>query len=47
MGYVITKEYYRNSKNKKQAIDDILTLDYSNEENILDFLESSKYNCTK
>ena len=45
IGYIITKNYYKNSQNKKQAIKEILQLDFSNEIEINNFLKKSKYNC--
>ncbi|MBV8252378.1 MAG: hypothetical protein JO154_07195 [Chitinophaga sp.] len=43
MGYTICKSYYQHAKDKKKAIKDIITLDYSNQAAILKFLEDSKY----
>lgn len=42
-GYVISKKYYENSKDKKSAIKDIINLDFNNELTVLQFLENSKY----
>lgn len=43
VGYIISKKYYENSKDKKQAIKDIIELDYNSELSLLHFLEKSKY----
>ena len=43
MGYIITKYYYENSRNKKQAIKEILSLDFGNEKETRRFLKKSKY----
>lgn len=43
MGYIITKSYYKNSRNKKQAIKEILTLDFADENATENFLKKSKY----
>lgn len=45
IGYVITKNYYENSLNKKQAIKEILTLDFTDENATKNFLKKSKYTC--
>ncbi len=42
IGYEICKSYYKNSKNKKVAIQKILKLKYT-KENVVKFLEESKY----
>jgi hypothetical protein len=42
-GYVISKKYYDNAKNKKEAIKDIIELDFNSEEAIFQFLEKSKF----
>ena len=42
IGYEICKSYYINSKNKKQALKEIIELDYS-KKNVIKFLEKSKY----
>jgi hypothetical protein len=43
IGYEICKSYYKNSKNKAKAINEMLKLEY-NEESVLKFLIKSKYN---
>jgi len=43
MGYSICKSYYRNSKDKKKAIKDIIDLNYSDTAAVDDFLAHSKY----
>ncbi|MBQ0147668.1 MAG: Ig-like domain-containing protein, partial [Flavobacteriaceae bacterium] len=43
IGYEISKSYYQNSKNKKQAIIDIIELDYNNEQKVENFLRKSKF----
>lgn len=43
IGYEICKSYYKNSKNKKKAIDEMLKLEY-NVKSIEEFLKKSKYN---
>ncbi|STC92533.1 DUF2268 domain-containing protein [Chryseobacterium carnipullorum] len=43
VGYVISKKYYENSKDKKKAIKDIIELDFNSERDIVQFLERSKY----
>ena len=43
IGYEICKSYYKNAKNKKKAINEMLKLDYS-PENVMEFLKKSKYN---
>lgn len=45
IGYIITKNYYKNSPNKKQAIKDILTLDFGDKIATNNFLKKSKYTC--
>lgn len=45
IGYIITKNYYKNSPNKKQAIKDILTLDFTDKNATAIFLKKSKYTC--
>ena len=42
IGYEICKSYYDNSKNKKQALKEIIELEYT-KENVIKFLEKSKY----
>jgi hypothetical protein len=42
MGYVICKSYYDNSKNKKEALKEIIELSYDHE-SVLAFLKKSKY----
>ena len=42
IGYEICKSYYNNSKNKKQALKEIIELEYT-KENVIKFLEKSKY----
>ncbi|MBB6370118.1 hypothetical protein [Chryseobacterium shigense] len=43
VGYVISKKYYDNSKNKKSAIKEIIELDFNSEEAIFQFLEKSEF----
>lgn len=43
MGYKICKSYYHQAKNKKQAIKDIIELDYSNDKEVELFLVKSKF----
>ena len=43
VGYVISKKYYENSKDKKKAIKDIIELDFNRELDVLQLLEKSKY----
>ncbi len=43
VGYVISKKYYENSKDKKKAIKDIIELDFNSELAVLQFLENSNY----
>ena len=43
MGYAICKAYYQQQSNKKQALKNIIELDYSNEQQVVDFLEQSRY----
>jgi len=45
MGYIITKNYYGKSKNKKLAVDEILNLDFSDEIMVGLFLKKSGYIC--
>lgn len=43
VGYLISKKYYENSKDKKKAIKDIIELDFNSELAVLQFLEKSNY----
>lgn len=43
MGYEISKAYYQQSKNKKQAIKEIIELDYSDDQAVENFLKQSKF----
>ncbi|ASU35879.1 Ig-like domain-containing protein [Mucilaginibacter xinganensis] len=43
MGYVICQAYYQSQHDKKQAIKKIIELDYTNEQQIADFLRQSGY----
>lgn len=43
VGYVISKMYYQNAKDKKQAIKDIIELNYSDNKSVEDFLDKSKF----
>ncbi len=45
IGYIITKNYYKNALNKKQAINDILTLDFADKKATENFLKKSNYEC--
>lgn len=43
MGYVICEAYYRRHPDKKEAIKKIIELDYTNEQQVTDFLRESGY----
>jgi len=43
IGYEICKSYYQNAKDKKQAVKDIIELNYSDEKAVEDFLKKSKF----
>lgn len=43
VGYVISKKYYENANDKKQAIREIIELDFNSELAVLQFLEQSGY----
>jgi len=43
MGYEICKSYYEHSPNKNQAIKDIIELNYADEQQVISFLDKSKY----
>ncbi|WP_412468705.1 hypothetical protein [Pedobacter sp. KLB.chiD] len=43
IGYAICKAYYDQKSNKKQAVKNIIELDYSNEQQVVAFLDQSKY----
>ncbi|PJJ83616.1 Ig-like domain-containing protein [Mucilaginibacter auburnensis] len=43
MGYVICKSYYLHHNDKRQAIKKIIELDYTNEQEVVDFFRQSKY----
>jgi len=43
MGYQVCRSYYDHSPNKKQAIKDIIELNYMDEEQVIGFLNKSKY----
>jgi hypothetical protein len=43
MGYIICKAYYNNHTNKKQAIQDIIELNYADESRVVAFLSASQY----
>ncbi|MBY0536236.1 MAG: hypothetical protein K2P88_10325 [Chitinophagaceae bacterium] len=43
MGYVISKSYYLNASDKKQAIKDILELKYTNSKKLEAFMKASNY----
>ncbi|MDM1299538.1 hypothetical protein HXZ94_13665 [Empedobacter falsenii] len=43
VGYTISKNYYANSKNKKQAIKDLIELNYEDEKAVFEVLNQSKY----
>lgn len=45
IGYIIAKNYYNKALNKKQAIKEILTLDYADENATKNFLTKAKYQC--
>ena len=43
VGYDISKKYYQNSINKKQAINELINLNYDNEQTVLNILSKSQY----
>ncbi|AEW00052.1 secreted protein [Niastella koreensis GR20-10] len=43
MGYTICKSYYRNAKNKQQAIQQIIRLNYADAAEVKKFLDDSKF----
>lgn len=43
IGYEICKSYYRNAKDKKKAVKDIIELNYNNDKAVEDFLTRSKF----
>lgn len=43
VGYVISKMYYQNAKDKKQAIKEIIELNYGDNKAVEDFLDQSKF----
>jgi len=43
VGYAICKKYYEASNNKKEAIKEMIELDYNNEKELIKFVEKSKY----
>lgn len=43
IGYEICKSYYQNAKDKKQAVKDIIELNYDNNKAVEDFLTRSKF----
>lgn len=43
VGYMISKMYYHNAKDKKQAIKDIIELNYDNDKAVESFLSKSKF----
>jgi len=43
VGYAICKKYYEASNNKKEAIREMIELDYNNEKELIKFVEKSKY----
>ncbi|MDR6457516.1 hypothetical protein J2786_000609 [Chryseobacterium vietnamense] len=43
VGYVISKMYYQNTKDKKQAIKDIIELNYSDNKAVDDFVDKSMF----
>ena len=43
VGYAICKSYYENSKNKKKAIQEIIDINYSKLQQVIQFLIKSKY----
>ncbi len=43
VGYAICKKYYEASENKKEAIKEMIELDYNNEKELIEFVEKSKY----
>jgi hypothetical protein len=43
IGYEISKSYYENAKDKKQAVKDIIELNYDNDKAVEEFLTRSKF----
>ena len=43
VGYEISKSYYQNAKDKKQAVKDIIELNYNNDKAVENFLTKSKF----
>lgn len=43
VGYAICKKYYEASDSKKEAIKEMIELDYNNEKELIKFVEKSKY----
>ena len=43
VGYAICKKYYEQSKDKKTAVKEMIQLDYNNENELIKFVEKTKY----
>ncbi|WP_299103657.1 hypothetical protein [uncultured Tenacibaculum sp.] len=43
IGYAISKKYYEQAKDKKKAIEEMIELDYLDEDELYDFIDKSKY----
>lgn len=43
VGYKICEEYYNTSENKQKAIEQMIQLDYNNENELIEFVEKSNY----
>ncbi len=43
VGYQISENYYNQAKNKKQALKELIDLDFSNEKQLNDFIKKSNY----
>ena len=43
VGYQISENYYNQAKNKKQALKELIDLDFSNEKQFNDFIKKSNY----
>lgn len=43
VGFAICKKYYNESQNKKAAVKEMIELDYNNEQELIKFVEKSKY----
>lgn len=43
VGYAITKKYYDKTENKRQAIKELIELDYNNESDLIEFVDKTNY----